>query len=526
MARAPIGLKIRNGRKAIGMTQIAFANKLGISPSYLNLIEHNKRSIGGSLLKRISDQLDMDIDSLDGAADRRLADDLRELAASPLFKGKVASPDSVHDLVERHPDWAGAMVSLYRAHMDQAQTITALSNRLSHDPFLNDTIHRMLTNVATIRSTSEILDETDSMNDAQMERFHHILAGESEKLAEVAEGLALFFDKANTETRSLTPLEEVDDFIMENDGYFSALEDAATGLARATGCEGPALESNLVHALERHHGIMVENLGFDTAEAINFSSSRQQCTYDENLNKLFIPDFTPPEIKKFEIARLVAELSLKDAIEAEVGTSPLLTSDVARDRMSREASAYLANAMLLPYDSFLEEAKRTRYDIEFLSKRFGVSFERICQRLLSLRKPGSEGIPFAFMRTDPAGYITKRFSLPRLPIPRYGGACPLWAVYGAFQTPGMINRQLAAFPGGETFLFLSRADPKGQAAFSRPRVLRAVMLACDALHADRTVYGDGLDFSSPSLKVPVGLNCRLCPRDDCPYREDDPIISH
>lgn len=526
MARSPIGLKIRNGRKALGLTQVAFANKLAISPSYLNLIEHNKRAIGGGLLKKISDELSIDIGKLDGAADRRLADDLREMAASPLFQGRIASTESVHDLVERHPDWAKAMVSLYRAHLDQTQTITALSNRLNQDPFLNDTIHRMLTNVATIRSTSEILEDTDGIGQAQMDRFHTILATESEKLSDVAEGLALFFDKANAETRSLTPLEEVDDFIMERDGYFPVLEEAAQSLARAIDCNGPAPIRNLLLALERHHGIRVENVGFDSAAAINFSSSRQQCIYDEEKKALLVPDFTPPEIRKFEIARLVAELSLKEVIEQEVNSSPLLASEGAREHMAREASGYLASALLLPYDNFLEEAENTRYDIEFLSKRYGISFERVCQRLLSLKKPGNEGIPFAFMRTDPAGYISKRFSLPRLPIPRYGGACPLWAVYGAFQTPGLINRQLAAFPGGETFLFLSRADPKGQAAFSRPRVLRAVMLACDSLHADRTVYADGLDFASASLKVPVGLNCRLCPRDDCPYREDDPIISH
>ena len=61
-------------------------------------------------------------------------------------------------------------------------------------------------------------------------------------------------------------------------------------------------------------------------------------------------------------------------------------------------------------------------------------------------------------------------------------------------------------------------------AFTMPRRLVAVMLACHALHADRTVYGDGLDLSSSAPAVPVGPNCRLCVRRDCVYREEDPII--
>jgi predicted transcriptional regulator len=50
------------------------------------------------------------------------------------------------------------------------------------------------------------------------------------------------------------------------------------------------------------------------------------------------------------------------------------------------------------------------------------------------------------------------------------------------------------------------------------------MLACNALYADQTLYGDGLDLSSTAPAVPVGPNCRLCVRRDCAYREEDPII--
>jgi predicted transcriptional regulator len=57
-----------------------------------------------------------------------------------------------------------------------------------------------------------------------------------------------------------------------------------------------------------------------------------------------------------------------------------------------------------------------------------------------------------------------------------------------------------------------------------PRRLMSVMLACDVLHADRTIYGEGLRLASAAKAVPVGSNCRLCVRNDCAYREEDPIV--
>jgi predicted transcriptional regulator len=100
----------------------------------------------------------------------------------------------------------------------------------------------------------------------------------------------------------------------------------------------------------------------------------------------------------------------------------------------------------------------------------------------------------------------------------------MWALYAAFQTPGAMVRQLAEFPSGDRFLFLARTVEKAPASFPMPRRLMSIMLACDALHAQETVYGAGLDLSSSAPAIPVGGNCRLCVRRECRYREEDPII--
>ena len=66
MARQLTGYRIRERRRQLGLTQAGVAKQVGISPSYLNLIEANKRSIAGAVLNRITELLDLDAETLTG----------------------------------------------------------------------------------------------------------------------------------------------------------------------------------------------------------------------------------------------------------------------------------------------------------------------------------------------------------------------------------------------------------------------------------------------------------------------------
>ena len=70
MQRAIMGTRIRQQRREFGMTQSALAKQVGISASYLNLIEWNKRPIAGGLLRKIADALNLATDDLDGTVAR------------------------------------------------------------------------------------------------------------------------------------------------------------------------------------------------------------------------------------------------------------------------------------------------------------------------------------------------------------------------------------------------------------------------------------------------------------------------
>lgn len=127
-------------------------------------------------------------------------------------------------------------------------------------------------------------------------------------------------------------------------------------------------------------------------------------------------------------------------------------------------------------------------------------------------------MPFGFLRADPAGQLTKRFPLPGLSLPGSGHGCVLWPLYAAAGAQGVI-RQIAEFPNGARFLLIAKSVSKRVAAWHEQPLVFSIMLACDLLHADRTVYGRGLDLNDASTRVPVGPSCLLCTREDCNHRQ-------
>ncbi len=541
MGRSLVGARIRELRKSLGMTQAGLAASVGISASYLNLIEADRRRIGGGLLRRLGNELGVACEDLDGAAERRLVSDLGEVAGEAALAPLRLDPDAAAELAGRHPEWARAIVSLHRSWLDRGRLVTALSDRLNQDPFLGDAVHSMLSRVAAIRSSAEILEGADDLPAEQRARFLAIVREESVRLGDVSQALASYFDQAHVATRSITPVEEVDDFIYDHDNHFPQLEQTARDFRAAARIDGACDDGLLVDYLRDVHSVQVRispapngNPGFGggaggpaagPAGSPPGSVLRGTC-FDPQARLFTIADWTSPATRRFELARLAAGLFHQGRAVGElVDGSIALTSDAARRRARRALAAYLAAAVLMPYQSFLEAAQAVRYDIDLLGRRFGASFEQVCHRLVSLRRPGAEGIRFAMMRTGPSGHVSKRMPLPHLPLPRHGSACGLWAVHAAYQSPGMVIRQLGEFPSGERFLFLARAVEKGRASFASPRRLLSIMLACDALHADRTVYAEGLDLSSTAPATPVGPNCRVCVRRECLHREEDAIIN-
>ncbi len=114
MARPLLGRTIRRLRQERGLTQTALATKLGISASYLNLIEHDGRPVTASLLIKLARQLDVGLEALAGDEERSLAVGLREALTDPLLGGETVGEEALA-AIAAHPAAARAVLSLSRA---------------------------------------------------------------------------------------------------------------------------------------------------------------------------------------------------------------------------------------------------------------------------------------------------------------------------------------------------------------------------------------------------------------------------
>lgn len=507
MARFPIGQRIRRRRLELGISQIALAKRVEISPSYLNLIEHDKRLIGGALLGRMSDELGVEQSALSGGAEESLVQEVGELARTQSLPGLDMA--SAVTLVAQNPDWARALLALNRKYQGATEQALALSDRLGQDPSLVALSHAILTQITSIRSFAEILEAYPDLDPDERLRFSGIIASESDQLGSDARAMIDLLSGAADTPQASSPEKEVDDFVIWHRNYFAALEDAAEDLRQTLEGMDDRLGVAIADLLTKKHGITIT---FDGA------------TTDGSDTILHLDDNAPESSRRFRQARLLASKEFSSLLD-ELTDDDHLTTPASRQRARAALSGYAAAALLFPYEPFLEAAEAERYDIERLAGLFRGSIQQIAQRLVTLRRPDAEGIPFAFLRTDPAGNVSKPFSIPGLRMPRFGGACPLWALYSALSSPERTVAQLAAMPEGSRFLFVAHRISKPMGGFRAPHATHAIMLGCDAVHAGRLVYGDGLAGGGENLAAPVGFNCRSCTRPDCGQRAV-PTIRH
>ncbi|QYZ71112.1 helix-turn-helix domain-containing protein [Neotabrizicola shimadae] len=304
-----------------------------------------------------------------------------------------------------------------------------------------------------------------------------------------------------------SPWEEVRDFFHYCDNYIDAVDRAAEHFA--SGLSG---QKDLIQAVREALARRGITLHFAEMPLIRH--------YDPATRRLDISARISGPTQRFQLLTQVALLTQNELLEATLDLARFATPE-ARDIAKIGLANYFAGAALMPYRAFLAAAGETRHDLEQLADRFGASIEQVAHRLSTLQRPGAKGIPFFFVRVDQAGTITKRHSATRLQFARFGGACPLWNVHRAFETPGQFLRQLAETPDGVRYLCLARDVSKPGGSFHAPVRRYAIGLGCEVLHAPQLVYSDGLDLKG--LFEPIGISCRICDRRGCHQRSVPPL---
>ena len=445
-----LGRKMRALRQKAGLTQAALAERLQISASYLNLIEHERRPLPSGLLIRLAQILDVDLKAIGAATDPRLLEALIEAFADPLFEEAKPSEDEVRELAVTSPELSRAVVHLHRAYAAAHASAQTLASQM-----------------------------LDSQDVPEMAR-----AGMSS--------------------------EQVTDFIQRHRNHFPELETEAERVWKEGGLGGEDLFVAQSEYLKSRHQVTVHVMRVgDMGGALR--------RYQPGPRQLLLSEVLRRGSRNFQLAYQIGLLECSAFMDLRVQDTTL-TSEESRVLGRVSLANYFAGAVLMPYTEFLAAAEQERYDLDLLQHRFRTNFEQVCHRLCTLQRPGAEGVPFFLVRTDRAGNISKKFSANAVPLPRFGGLCPLRNVHAAYLQPNTLRVQISRQPEGTTFFSISRTIRKHRGGFHAPEILYAIELGCEIDDARRLVYSDGIDLDNPAAVIPVGTTCRLCERMECRAR--------
>lgn len=222
------GSRIRERRTLAGIKQADLAREVGVSASYLNLIEHNRRRIGDALLDRIATALQVEPEVLTEGAAAALLDGLRDAAAvGREADGETLLPelDRIEEFVGRFPGWARLLAARQGRVALLERRVAALSDRMAHDPVLSDSLHEVLSALTGVRSAATILAETEDLEPEWSARFQMNLRQDADRLALGAEALVAYLDApGGDEPALISPREEVENWLAGRDFHLPEVE--------------------------------------------------------------------------------------------------------------------------------------------------------------------------------------------------------------------------------------------------------------------------------------------------------------
>ena len=446
MQKTFIGPHLRRLRTERSETQGAMAKALGISVSYVNLLENNERSVSVQVLLRLFEAYGVDwreIAEDDGAG--QLAD-LRAALQDPIFE---ARPDltQLRAALAHAPDLAGAFLRLHRAWQ--------------------------------------------AANDQLLAR-----------------------NEGDGGTITASPEAAVHTVFRRHRNHFRDLEDAAERFWAAP-VERDEIYGALKARLRDRLGIAVRLVRVEDLPG----TLRQ---YDEARREILLSEALDHTNRTFQLMHMCGLLEQRALLDGLVDRSGIGEARGAA-RLLVELANYFAAAVLMPYDAFLAEARATKYDLDHIATRFGVSFEQACHRATTLQREGAQGVPFFFMRIDKGGNVTKRFNATDFHLAEYGGACPRLDVHTSFRSPGKIVPQFVEMPDKSQYFVISRT-------VDRPTWIRhaqdnrlAVAMGCTIEHAAQIGYAEAFAVTAARM-VPIGINCRICPRAQCDQRAHQAVV--
>jgi XRE family transcriptional regulator, fatty acid utilization regulator len=290
--------------------------------------------------------------------------------------------------------------------------------------------------------------------------------------------------------------------------HFADLDHAAEELADELRLSRGEIAAALSERLRERHQLSVRIL---PAEVMPGQVHR----LDLHARQLQLSEMLPGAARRFQIARQVGALEMRDAIDALVAGANL-TSSEAREALREHITDYLAGALLLPYRRFLRACESTGYDLAVLQRRFAVSYDQVAERLTTLGRVGERGLPFFTATIDRAGRMTHFTAGGSGAVyPLEGARWPAWVPSAAFERPGTVLTQAVTFGEGEGaarhwFTITRTVDGDGVMCAGR----RAVVLGIEARFAGDLAHARGVSLDRADA-VPLGTPCLRCGRAEC-----------
>lgn len=446
-----VGPRFRRIRQQLGLSQTQIAEGLGISPSYINLIERNQRPVTAQILLRLAETYDLDLRDLATADEDRFFAELNEIFSDPLFRQIDLPKQELRDLAELCPGVTHALQRLYAAYTEARRGETLVA--------------------------AQMADREGSQFDAN-------------------------------------PIERVRDLIEANRNYFPELETTAENLRDELNVPTEGLFTALAARLREKHSIVCRVMPVDVMR----ETLRR---FDRHRRQLLISELVDSSGRNFQLALQIGFVECGAAIDAIVSRAGAL-DDTARRLYRITLANYFAAAAMMPYQAFHSAAEALSYDVHVLAQRFNAGFEQVCHRLTTLQRPNARGVPFFLLRVDNAGNVSKRFSSGTFPFSKFGGTCPLWNVHSTFDMPDRLLSQVIELPDGTRYFSIAQTVRRPVAPYPQPQPRFAIGLGCEIRHAAKLVYATGMDLEKTE-GTPIGVNCRLCERENCSQRAEPPI---
>ncbi len=129
MKKTFVGVRLKRLREERGLTQLALAQALGLSASYLNQLEKNQRPLTVSVLLKMNEIFGVDVQLFAEGDEARLVADLREVFADPA-NGEQVSLAELKEVATAMPALGRAVVALHRRCRHALERVDAMAGEL------------------------------------------------------------------------------------------------------------------------------------------------------------------------------------------------------------------------------------------------------------------------------------------------------------------------------------------------------------------------------------------------------------